>query len=118
MNRLSRPLALLASLAMLPLSSLVAAPGASGLTIANATGQSLTTLSIRRTGTQSWRPLPAGPIRDSQAKIPFTDPDCAFDIKAILSDGAVAEWTGVNLCEAKLLTLNRNASGATWVDYD
>ena len=96
----------------------MAAPGASGLTIANATGQALTTLSIRRTGTQSWRPLPAGPIRESQAKIPFADPDCAFDIKATLGNGAVAEWAGVNLCETKLLTLNRNASGVTWVDYD
>ena len=121
MHRSSRrfaTLALVASLAIVPLSSAMAAPGASGLTIANATGQALTTLSIRRTGTQSWRPLPAGPIRESQAKIPFADPDCAFDIKATLGNGAVAEWAGVNLCETKLLTLNRNASGVTWVDYD
>jgi len=121
MNRLFRSLsavALLASLGFLAWSSAVAAPGASGLTIANATGQALTTLSIRRTGTQSWRPLPAGPIRESQTKIPFADPDCAFDIQATLGNGAVAEWKGVNLCETKLLTLNRNASGVTWVDYD
>lgn len=121
MNRLSRPLAtfaLAASLAVWTTIQAVAAPGASGLTIANATGQALTTLSIRRTGTQNWRPLPAGPIRESQTKIPFADPDCAFDIKATLGNGSVAEWAGVNLCEAKLLTLNRNASGATWVDYD
>ena len=121
MNRLYRSLATLALLALLAVpvtTPAIAAPGASGLTIANATGQALTALSIRRTGTQSWRPLPAGPIRDSQTKIPFADPDCAFDIKATLGDGAVAEWAGVNLCEAKLLTLNRNAAGATWVDYD
>ena len=121
MNRLNRSLATFALLAVLAVpvtTSAIAAPGASGLTLANATGQVLTTLSIRRTGTQSWRPLPTGPIRDGQVKIPFADPDCAFDIKAILGNGVVAEWPGVNLCEAKLLTLNRNAAGATWVDYD
>ena len=32
--------------------------------------------------------------------------------------GGTAVWSGVNLCEAKAVTLNRNESGAAWVDYD
>ena len=38
--------------------------------------------------------------------------------RPMLDDGTLAVWAGVNLCEVKSVTLNRNASGATWADYD
>ena len=78
----------------------------------------MTALFVRRTGTREWRALPAKPAKAARATIPFEDADCAFDLKAVLEDGKDAVWSGVNLCEVKLLTLNRNTSGVTWVDYD
>lgn len=99
-------------------SSLVAAPRVSGLNLLNSTGQTMTALFIRRTGTTNWQPLPAKPARAARATIPFDGDDCAFDLRATLEDGKDAVWRGVNLCEVKLLTLNRNEAGATWADYD
>lgn len=99
----------------------LAAPGTSGLDLVNATGHILTDLSIRRVGTQSWSPLPATPARPpvgAHAKTNFSDPDCAFDIKATLDDQRTVVWTGLNLCEVKSVTLNRNDAGVTWADYD
>ena len=95
--------------------------GAAGLNLVNNSGQAFSNLYIRRTGTQSWQPLPATPPRPpkgSHAISAFADPDCAFDIKVTLEDGKEAIWPGLNLCEVKSLTLNRNESGVTWADYD
>ena len=50
--------------------------------------------------------------------IDFKDPDCAFDIQATLQGVGTVVWPGVNLCEVKAVILNRNASGALWVDYE
>ena len=97
------------------------ARGTAGLQLVNATGQSFSNLYIRRTGTQSWQPLaatPAKPPTGGKASASFTDPDCAFDLKVTLEDTHEVVWSGVNLCEVKSVTLNRNASGALWVDYD
>ena len=110
------------TVAVLPFASpAIAASGAAAPDLVNQTGHTIDALSIRRTGTPAWQPLPATPPRPSggvRAKSSFTDPDCAFDIQATLDDGTLAVWTGVNLCEVKSVTLNRNASGATWADYD
>lgn len=98
-----------------------AATGIAGLDLVNATGHTISSFSIRRTGTQGWMPLPATPAQPSggaHAKSGFTDPDCAFDIRAMLDDQQNVVWTGLNLCEVKSVTLNRNASGVTWADYD
>ena len=98
-----------------------AGTGAGALDLVNGTGEAITNLFIRRTGTASWQPLPAkpaAPARGARAASTFTDVDCAFDIKATLEDSQIAVWTGVNLCEVKSVSLNRNASGATWVDYE
>ena len=102
-------------------SPLVAKPGFAGINLVNQTGQTMTALFIRRTGTQSWQPLPATPAqpsRGARATSSYNDVDCAFDIKATLDDAKVVVWTGLNLCEVKSLTLNRNAAGVTWADYD
>lgn len=99
----------------------LAGRGAAGIDIVNATNTTITGLYIRRTGTAIWAPLPATPARPlkgAHAASAFSDPDCAFDIKATLDPNTVAVWTGVNLCEVKSVTLNRNAAGVTWADYD
>ena len=92
--------------------------GAAGFTIVNATGRDISELSIRRFGTGGWTRLGAAPRSGARGPVQFTDDDCAFDIQATFAGGVTAVWAGVNLCEAKAVTLNRNESGALWVDYD
>ena len=36
----------------------------------------------------------------------------------LLAVACTVVWSGVNLCEVKAVILNRNASGAVWVDYE
>ena len=114
MRRLSFALAA-ALLAVLPAPAFA---GAGNFILVNATGQDISALSIRRFGTDSWQGLPAAPRSGARGLVQFSDEDCAFDIQAKLAGGATAIWSGVNLCDAKAVTLNRRASGAVWVDYD
>ena len=105
--------------ASLSFGSTPAMAGASGFSLVNGTGANITSLSIRRFGTQAWQPLAATPSAGARSQVDFADTDCAFDIRATLAGGASATWSGVNLCEVKSVTLNRNsATGASWVDYD
>ena len=92
--------------------------GAGNFTIVNATGRDITALAIRRFGTTAWQPLGAAPKAGARGSVQFSDADCAFDIQGTLAGGVNAVWSGVNLCEAKSVTLNRSDSGAAWVDYD
>ena len=122
MSRVKLPVAaVLAGSLLLGPAPLLAARGAAGMNLINNTGQAISNLYIRRTGTTSWQPLsvsPAKPAKGARASSPFNDPDCAFDVKVTLEDSHEAVWPGVNLCEVKSLTLNRNEAGVTWVDYD
>ena len=92
--------------------------GASSFAIVNGAGADISTLAIRRAGSGRWLPLDARAPAGKATPINFSDPDCAFDLRATLADGATVTWSGVNLCDAKLLTLRRNAAGLAWVDYD
>ena len=94
------------------------AAGASGFMLVNGTGASLAELSIRRAGTQDWKPLGAAPSPGARSSIGFRDPDCAFDIRANVPGAGPVTWAGVNLCGAKSVTLNRDGSAGAWVDYD
>ena len=109
---------LVLSAALLALSPATAIAGAGSFVIVNATGRDITALSIRRYGTSSWQSLSGAPSAGARGAIAFEDADCAFDIQATLAGGLTAMWSGVNLCEAKAVTLNRIDSGAVWVDYD
>lgn len=91
---------------------------ASSFVVVNAAGADISALSIRRVGSGQWQPLGVAPALGRSAPIAFSDPDCAFDLRATLAGGATVTWTGVNLCDVKLLTLRRNAQGLAWVDYD
>lgn len=78
-------------------------------------------LMVRRFGTDQWMPLVVAPVpvpaRGGQGAAQFSDPDCAFDLRARLPDGRHVVWPGVNLCEARVVILNQRANGALWVDY-
>ena len=92
--------------------------GASGFTVINGTGGGIASLSIRRTGTDQWQSLGASSSAGASSSVTFSDPDCAFDLRADLAGGGTALWGGVNLCGTSQLTLRRRPSGETWVDYD
>ncbi len=113
-----RRLSIAAAAALLTVLPAPALAGAGNFTLVNATGQDISALTIRRMGTSSWKGLPVAPRAGARAAVQFADEDCAFDIQAKLAGGATAVWSGVNLCDAKAVTLNRSASGELWVDYD
>ena len=90
----------------------------SGVTLVNKTGSAISSLQIRRVGTTAWQSLGGTPSNGSRTAVAFANPDCAFDIKATLSGGGSATFSGVNLCDVTTVTLNRGPSGDVWVDYD
>ncbi|HEU5482258.1 MAG TPA: hypothetical protein VFU80_04085 [Sphingomicrobium sp.] len=94
---------------------------ASSFTLVNNTDVNFTGLMVRRFGTQQWSPLVVSPVPvpgpGGRGAVEFSNPDCAFDLQAKLPDGRTVLWSGVNLCEAKIVTLNRSAAGVLWVDY-
>lgn len=107
--------AILAGLLM-PLGTVAA--GANNVAFVNGAGSDITTLSIRRSGTKDWRAIDFALAVGKAGSAGLSDPDCAFDLKATLANGKTVTWAGVNLCDAKLLTLRQNAAGLAWVDYD
>jgi len=92
--------------------------GASSFTLVNSTGAPLADLSIRRAGTQDWKPLGAAPPAGARGAVSFSDPDCAFDLRASVPGAGPVTWTGVNLCDVKSVILNRDQTAGAWVDYD
>jgi hypothetical protein len=94
------------------------AAGASNFTLVNGTGATLAELSIRRAGTEEWKPLGTPPSAGARGPMTFSDPDCAFDIRAKVAGAGPVTWADVNLCAVKSVTLNRDGSAGAWVDYD
>jgi hypothetical protein len=94
------------------------AAGASGFNLVNGTSGELGELSIRRAGTNDWKPLGTAPSAGAKGAIKFSDPDCAFDIRATVPGAGPTTWAGVNLCGATNVTLKRDDSAGAWVDYD
>lgn len=98
-------------------SAAVAGPGAGNFTLVNGTAGALGKVSISRAGSNDWKPLGASPGVGASGPIQFKDPDCAFDIRAD-GTGKPVTWAGVNLCDVKSVTLNRDDNAGAWVDYD
>jgi hypothetical protein len=92
--------------------------GAADFVLVNGTGQPVTNVAIRRATTNNWTAIPAAPASGARANVQFTDPDCAFDIRANIAGIGDVVWTGVNLCGTKAVILNRNGKGVLWVDYE
>jgi hypothetical protein len=114
MKRLIAPLLALAMVAG-PAHALA---GAGNFTLVNRTGANIGSMQIRRVGTGAWQPLGGNPAAGSRVAVAFADPDCAFDIQAQLADGKSVTFTGINLCDVTVVTLNRGPGGDLWVDYD
>jgi hypothetical protein len=111
-----------AALAALIFASPVPALGqATSFTLVNNTDIDFSALKARRFGTDQWQPLAVAPVPVPKAggrgAVRFSNQDCAFDLEATLPDGRVVVWPGVNLCDAKVVTLNRSGRGDLWVDY-
>ena len=92
--------------------------GVNGFVVVNQTGAALSGVELRRVGGSDWVPLSAAPAPGASASAAFKDPDCAFDLRGTVAGAGQAVWRGVNLCDVKSVTLNRDKSGRTWVDYD
>lgn len=107
---------LLAAVLLLPSSPALA--GATNFTLVNGTPAALADLSIRRAGSQDWKPLSAAAGPGAKAPVTFKDDDCAFDIRANVAGSGPVTWVGVNLCDVKSVTLKSDASAGAWVDYD
>ncbi|WP_310467329.1 hypothetical protein [Sphingomonas sp.] len=108
----------IAAAALVAVAPAPANAGAGNFTLVNGTGVGMKSVEIRRFGTSGWKSINAPSSPGARSAVSFSDPDCAFDIRANLDGGATATWSGVNLCEAKSVTLSRSAAGAVWVDYD
>ena len=111
-------------LAVAALAAAIPAPAAAqaaNFTLVNNTDIDFTGLKVRRFGTDAWLPLVVSPVplprSGGRGAVDFNNPDCAFDLQATLPDGKAVVWSGVNLCEAKVVTLNRSAKGDLWADY-
>ena len=111
----------LAAAAFLASAPVPALAQAANFTIVNNTDIDFSGLKARRHGTDQWTPLVVAPVpvakSGGRGSVQFTNQDCAFDLQATLPDGRIVVWPGVNLCEAKVVTLNRDARGLLWVDY-
>jgi hypothetical protein len=95
----------------------LAGPGASGFTLVNGTSGQFAEVSIRRAGSNDWKPLETSPSAGARTNVQFKDPDCAFDIRANVG-GSPVTWGGVNLCDVKSVTLKKDDNAGAWVDYD
>ena len=114
-------LAIIAAVLMAAAPAPAAAAQAANFTLVNNTDIAFTAMMARRYGTQQWMPLAVRPVpvaSRGRGAVEFSDPDCAFDLQATLPDGRVVVWSGVNLCDAKVVTLNRDSNGVLWIDYD
>lgn len=114
---MTRAFSLLAAIASLGLAAPVAA-AVNGFQLVNQTGAALSGLSLRRVGTSEWVSLSVAPAAGARIRAPFEDPDCAFDLRATVAGVGETTWRGVNLCDVKSVTLNRDPAGRAWVDYD
>lgn len=97
---------------------LVASP--SPFTLVNGTGATLDALEIRSAaGSGPWQGLPPGRLSPgARSGVGAREGEiCAFDIRGT-AQGQQLVWPGVNLCDVKVVTLNRRADGTLWVDYD
>jgi hypothetical protein len=92
--------------------------GASSFVLVNGTGGALADVSIRRAGTSEWKKLGAAPAAGARGAVQFSDPDCAFDIQAKVAGGGPVTWAGINLCDVKSVTLEKDENAGAWVDYD
>ena len=86
--------------------------------VVNKAGGGLSAVALRRVGSGEWIPLAVAPAAGATARANFSNPDCAFDLRANVAGVGQVVWGGVNLCDVRTVTLNRDGAGRVWVDYD
>ena len=104
--------------ALLLFATILSSPGP--FVLANGTGSGLSNLLIRPADSSSgWQSLGGGALgQGARASMPAPPGQlCAFDIRATV-DGTPVTWSSVNLCDVKIVTLNRRPDGTLWADYD
>lgn len=89
-----------------------------GFSLINKSGGALSGVALRRVGTGEWLPLAVAPSAGASVRAPFANPDCAFDLRATVAGADQVTWRGLNLCDVKSVTLNRDRAGRSWVEYD
>ena len=94
------------------------ASAASNFLLINGTDGSIGGMSIRRAGSNDWKPLGPSPSAGARRQITFDDPECAFDLRAEIPGSGQITWSRVNLCDVKSVTLKRDSAAGPWVDYD
>ncbi len=109
---------ILASIAALLGVSSPAAAAANDFSIVNKSGGAISEVALRRVGGRDWTPLSVAASPGARVSARFTNPDCAFDLRATVAGVGQVTWGGVNLCDVKSVTLNRDPAGRSWVDYD
>jgi hypothetical protein len=98
--------------------ALLSTPGP--FVLVNGSGSALTEIAIRQSSSSGqWKTLGGGALSaGARGNEPAPAGDlCAFDIRAKAGNSLVT-WENVNLCDVKVVTLNRRADGTSWVDYD
>jgi hypothetical protein len=98
---------------------LLAGSGPAPFTLANGTAAPLEEVALRAVAATEWRPLAPGPL-PAGARLALPSPGgeaCLFDIRAT-SAGRSYQWRDVNLCDVKVVILNRRADGILWADYE
>ena len=92
--------------------------GVNGFQLVNQTGSTIGGVALRRVGGGDWMPLGVAPASGAGSRAAFADVDCAFDLRATVAGAGEVIWSGLNLCDVKSVTLNRDRAGRAWVDYD
>jgi hypothetical protein len=95
--------------------SAIAAAGS--VAIINGTSTPMTKLQIRPVG-EPWRPLVPGLSPGARTLADLSGENCIFDLRGEVAGSGVVGWNRLNLCEATSVTLNRQADGTSWADYD
>ena len=85
--------------------------------VVNGTGGTISNLEIRDAAGGSWTSLAGSAANGGRVTWSFDDQICAYDVRATIGGDRQITVRGVNPCDAKLLTLRRNAETG-WVDYD
>ena len=114
MKKIAARAIVLAALAL----SVPAGAAVDGFAIVNQTGGALSGVALRRVGDKAWQPVAVSAAAGARARADFKHGDCAFDLRATVAGVGQVTWNGVNLCDVKSVTLNRDSSGRHWVDYD
>lgn len=91
----------------------------SAFTLVNGTRAPLEDIRAKLTNGQGdWRPLGPGRLSPGArgAVAPLGGEDCAFDVEARSGPGVV-RWSGVNLCDVRVVVLNQAPDGTPWAEY-